>query len=109
MRTAGYHFWYLAVVGGAAWKIEQALRRFMSRPRQLDSSDAARLLSGLTPARTAPAPHAVHSLDWFHPTAGETPPPAPELHDEGPVAGHRSSASNCSSAAPISCAGTRTC
>ena len=70
-RTAGYHFWYLTVVGGAAWKIEQALRRFMGR-HQLDSSDAAQLLSGLTPVRTTPAAHAVHSLDWFYPTAGES-------------------------------------
>lgn len=79
VHTAGYHFWYLAVVGGAAWKIEQALRRFMARHRLggLDGSDAARLLSGLTPTHPAPA-HAVHSLDWFHPTAGESAPATPE-------------------------------
>ena len=72
ITTAGYHFWYLAVVGGAAWKIEHPVRRFMDRHR-LDSAAAARLLSGLTATRTGPAPHAVHSLDWFHPTAGERP------------------------------------
>ena len=70
ITAAGYHFWYLAVVGGAAWKIEHALRRFIDRHR-LDNVDAARLLSGLTPTRTVPVPHAVHSLDWYHPTAGE--------------------------------------
>lgn len=82
VRMAGYHFWYLAVVGGAAWKIEQALRRFMGKHRldspNSDDSDAARLLSGLIPTQTTPAPHAVHSLDWFHPTAGESPPAGPQ-------------------------------
>ena len=93
VRMAGYHFWYLTVVGGAAWKIEQALRRFMDR-HHLDSSDAARLLSGLGPAQTAlvqtaPDPHAVHSLDWFFPTAGEstaTSPQAPSAKGPSPHA-----------------------
>ena len=78
ITTAGYHFWYLAVVGGAAWKIEHALRRYLDHHR-LDSTDAARLLSGLAATRTAPAPHAVHSLDWFHPTAGEHVPAGPPI------------------------------
>ena len=54
------------------------LRRFMDHHR-LDSADAARLLSGLTPTRTAPAPHAVHSLDWYQPTAGEHTPASPPI------------------------------
>lgn len=78
ITTAGYHFWYLAVVGGAAWKIEHALHRFIDHHR-LDNADAARLLSGLTPTRTTAAQHAVHSLDWYHPAAGEHVPAGPPI------------------------------
>jgi pyruvate,water dikinase len=68
-ETAGRHFWYLAVVGGAAWKMERALGRFLGR-HGLADIDTAVLLSGLSSA-SGPPSHAVHSLDWFHPTAVE--------------------------------------
>lgn len=70
--AAGYHFWYLAVVGGAAWKMEQAIQTFLSR-QGLTDVDAAVLLSSLDPP-TPTLAHAVHSLDWFHPVAGECRP-----------------------------------
>ncbi|WP_248963311.1 PEP/pyruvate-binding domain-containing protein [Sphaerisporangium perillae] len=70
-RTAGRHLWYLAVVGGAAWKMETCLARFLAR-RRLTGVSAQTLLSGLPGAdRSVPA-HAVYSLDWYHPTAAES-------------------------------------
>ena len=81
VTTAGHHFWYLAVVGGAAWKIEAALGRFLAR-HQLGEVDVAALLSPVAPP-TAPPPHAVFSLDWYHPTTAEHTTPD-HLHNEGP-------------------------
>jgi pyruvate,water dikinase len=69
---AGECFWSLVLSGGAAWRAEDALARFHRRhlahrvaaPHQV-------LLQGLSDHR--PPRHAVHSLDWIHPTAGELP------------------------------------
>jgi rifampicin phosphotransferase len=75
-RTAGAYLWYLAVVGGSAWKMEAALLRFCRQhlagvPAVLD--DPQVLLRGLSgTAPTSTPPHAVLSLDWHEPTAGET-------------------------------------
>jgi pyruvate,water dikinase len=71
-RIAGRHLWYLAVVGGAAWKMERCLARFLRRHR-LDQIEPQALLRGLTDTDTTAPAHAVHSLDWFHPTIGEVP------------------------------------
>jgi pyruvate,water dikinase len=73
-RTAGVHLWYLAVVGGAAWKMETALARFARRhlPGVLPDGVAV-LLSGLPGGTDDPPPHAVTSIDWYHPTLGELP------------------------------------
>ncbi|MEU8246464.1 PEP/pyruvate-binding domain-containing protein [Nonomuraea sp. NPDC048916] len=78
-HMAGRHLWYLAIVGGAAWKMEACLATFIEH-HHLDH-DAQVLLSGLPgTSRSVPA-HAVHSIDWYHPTAGETRPhPAPSTH-----------------------------
>jgi rifampicin phosphotransferase len=71
-RTAGVHLWYLAIVGGAAWKMERALARFARRhlPEVLPDGVAV-LLSGLPASTANPPPHAVTSIDWYHPTLGE--------------------------------------
>jgi pyruvate,water dikinase len=73
-RTAGVHLWYLAIVGGAAWKMETALARFARRhlPKVLPNGVAV-LLSGLPNGTDDPPPHAVTSIDWYHPTLGELP------------------------------------
>jgi pyruvate,water dikinase len=75
---AGQDLWSLAVLGGSAWKMEAALTAFWSKhlAEALDGTsigDAGpqALLRGLgVPAPVAPA-HAVYSIDWYFPTAGE--------------------------------------
>jgi phosphohistidine swiveling domain-containing protein len=78
--AAGEQLWSLAVVGGAAWKIEGALGRFY-RQHLSPTVDASvqELLVGLPGSQPDLAAHAVQSLDWAHPTAGELgwPPPQP--------------------------------
>ncbi|MBG0561358.1 PEP/pyruvate-binding domain-containing protein [Actinoplanes aureus] len=84
-REAGIALWYLAIVGGSAWKMEGCLTRFTRRHlAQVIPRDGGvhTLLSGL-PGAVADVPgHAVYTLDWYHPTAGE-------LHDTPPGAGPR--------------------
>jgi rifampicin phosphotransferase len=78
--AAGEQLWSLAVVGGAAWKMEGALARF-ARQHLASMADASvqELLVGLPGSQPDLAAHAVQSLDWAHPTAGELgwPPPRP--------------------------------
>ena len=73
--TAGQHFWYLVVIGGAAWKVEDALRAFLVR-HHLTDIDAAALVGPVTIPGPR-APQAVYSLDWYHPTASEQPTSEP--------------------------------
>jgi phosphohistidine swiveling domain-containing protein len=78
--AAGEQLWSLAVVGGAAWKMEGALARFY-RHHLAATVDASvqELLVGLPGSQPDLPAHAVQSLDWAHPTAGELgwPPPQP--------------------------------
>jgi rifampicin phosphotransferase len=74
-REAGIWLWYLAIVGGSAWKMEACLTRFTRQHlgSVLPDSDggAQVLLRGLaTPIAGA---HAVQSVDWYHPVAAELP------------------------------------
>jgi len=76
-REAGQYMWFLAIVGGSAWKMEASLARFC-REHLADTIEQAGgvqvLLRGLPGTAPAPAaPHAVQSLDWYHPVAGELP------------------------------------
>jgi pyruvate,water dikinase len=80
--AAGEQLWSLAVVGGAAWKMEGVLARFARQhlAGRLDIS-VQRLLVGLPGSQPEVAAHAVQSLDWAHPTAAELgwrPPQPPE-------------------------------
>jgi rifampicin phosphotransferase len=70
--TAGEQLWSLAVVGGSAWKMEGALARFYRRhlAATIDAS-VQQLLVGLPGSQPDMPAHAVQSLDWAHPTAGE--------------------------------------
>ncbi len=74
-REAGIWLWYLAIVGGSAWKMEAALTRFTRRHlgTVLPASDGGTqvLLRGL--AAPVAGAHAVQSVDWYHPVAGELP------------------------------------
>ncbi len=90
-RTAGEYLWFLAIVGGSAWKMEGCLSTFC-RAHLTDGVTAIAegphvLLRGLPGAEpTLPPPHAVHSLDCYRPTAGETrtaATAAPGPPDEG--------------------------
>jgi rifampicin phosphotransferase len=86
-RQAGIALWYLAIVGGSAWKMEAALTRFVRRylASVLPDSDggAQVLLRGLPGARQAVGPHAVYSVDWYHPLAGDLPAAPPPSADRG--------------------------
>jgi rifampicin phosphotransferase len=84
--SAGQYLWSLAIVGGSAWKMEQALGRFWRQhlAGPLAGTAAGQggpqlLLRGLPGAEPAFAPHAVLSLDWYHPTAGELPTDPPTI------------------------------
>lgn len=80
VEAAGKYLWYFAATGGAAWKMEVALARFWRRhvapasargQEGLGADGYQVLLGGLQPAPLPVAPHAVYSLDWYYPTAGE--------------------------------------
>ncbi len=77
-RQAGIALWYLAIVGGSAWKMEAALTRFTRRhlAEVLPEGGAQVLLRGLPGAQPVFSPHAVHSADWYHPLAAELPHPS---------------------------------
>jgi pyruvate,water dikinase len=85
--AAGEQLWSLAVVGGAAWKMEGALARFW-RQHLAAAVDASvqELLVGLPGSQPDLPAHAVQSLDWAHPTAGELgsalPGPSDDRHRE---------------------------
>jgi pyruvate,water dikinase len=76
---SGALMWSLSMVGGFAWKAESSLARFFREHLTGSVSGSHQiLLGGLV--RPAPLPaHAVTSLDWYHPTAGERPLPAPAV------------------------------
>jgi rifampicin phosphotransferase len=85
--AAGEQLWSLAAVGGAAWKMEGALARFYRQhlAATLDTS-VQHLLAGLPGTQPDLPAHAVQSLDWAHPTAGELrwqpPRPSEDRHRE---------------------------
>jgi rifampicin phosphotransferase len=78
--AAGEQLWSLAVVGGSAWKMEGALARFFGQHLAATiNASVQELLVGLPGCQPDLAAHAVQSLDWYQPTAGELgwPPPEP--------------------------------
>jgi pyruvate,water dikinase len=69
---AGEYLWSLSVVGGSAWKMEGALARFFDQYLIATvGGSVQQLLVGLPGTQPDLPPHAVQSLDWAHPTAGE--------------------------------------
>jgi phosphohistidine swiveling domain-containing protein len=85
-RMAGVHLWFLAIVGGSAWKMEACLTRFSRRylatvlPDQQGGAQV--LLRGLPGAQPRFARHAVQSADWYHPVAAELPAPQMPAPDD---------------------------
>jgi pyruvate,water dikinase len=75
-REAGVYLWFLAIVGGSAWKMEARLTRFCRQhlPGPIEQAGGVQvLLRGLPGTQPATGAHAVHSVDWYHPLAGELP------------------------------------
>jgi pyruvate,water dikinase len=71
-RLAGEYLWSLAIVGGAAWKIEGCLATFLRKHLAGQLADGVQvLLRGLPDTELAIPAHAVQSADWYWPTAGE--------------------------------------
>ena len=74
-RQAGIYLWYLAIVGGSAWKVEACLTRFCRQhlaqvlPEEKGGTQA--LLRGLPGTQPVSTAHAVQSVDWYHPVAAE--------------------------------------
>lgn len=71
-RMAGTYLWYLAIVGGSAWKMEACLNRFCRLHLAGVLPNTQTLLSGLPGARPVATRHAVHSVDWYHAVLGTT-------------------------------------
>jgi len=74
---AGEYLWSTWTVAGSQWKIEARLSRFCRRHLPDLDVDGAVLTAGLPGAEPDLPGHAVHSLDWFWPTAGEADRPRP--------------------------------
>jgi rifampicin phosphotransferase len=99
--AAGEQLWSLAVVGGSAWKMEGALARFYRQhlASTVDTS-VQQLLAGLPGNQPDLPAHAVQSLDWAHPTAGELgwPPPRPSDRHRELAAGREALTARCTAA-----------
>jgi pyruvate,water dikinase len=90
-RLAGRYLFSLAVVGGSAWKMEGALARFWEKHlagalsgTPTGAAGHQSLLRGLPGAEPTFPPHAVYSLDWYQPTAGESTDGRPVPADVAP-------------------------
>jgi pyruvate,water dikinase len=73
-HEAGVYLWYLAIVGGSAWKMEARLTRFARAhlaETLAEHGGVQVLLRGLPGTAPVSSPHAVQSADWYHPVAGE--------------------------------------
>ena len=76
-ELAGEVHWSVESVAGAAWKIESAFARFV-RARLPDLRESPQqMLIGLPGTEPTLEPHAVESVDWYWPTAGDRGAPAP--------------------------------
>jgi len=82
---AGEYLWSTWTVAGSQWKIEAALTRFCRRHLAGLDVDAAVLTAALPGAEPDLPDHAVHSLDWYWPTAGESGRPPAASGQPGPV------------------------
>src|SRR4029453_17340110 len=74
-RQAGIYLWYLAIVGGSAWKMEACLTRFCRQHLAQVLSDEMGgtqvLLRGLPGTQPVSTAHAVQTADWYHPVVAE--------------------------------------
>ena len=88
-REAGIYLWYLAIVGGSAWKMEACLTRFwrqhLAQVLPEEQGGAQVLLRGLPGTKPVSTTHAVQSADWYHPVAAELSRTDMALADSGPL------------------------
>jgi rifampicin phosphotransferase len=71
-RLGGEYLWSLALVGGAAWKMEACLGRFLRQQLpDIVGGGVLVLLRGLPGVDPEVPGHAVQTADWHRPTAGE--------------------------------------
>ena len=90
------------MLAGSQWKIEAALGRFCRAHVPGLGASPQVLVSGLAGAEPDLPPHALHSIDWYWPTAGElgTPGPGAEiLHRHRELAARREAAESACRAA----------
>jgi rifampicin phosphotransferase len=80
-EVAGEYSWSVATLAGSQWKIEAALSRFCRAHLPGLGQSPQLLVSGLAGAEPDLPPHALHSIDWYWPTAGElgTLGPGPDV------------------------------
>ena len=87
-RKAGIYLWYLAIVGGSAWKMEACLTRFcrqhLGQVLPDEQGGTQVLLRGLPGTQPVSTAHAVQSADWYHPVAAELSAADIALADGGP-------------------------
>jgi len=101
-EVAGEYSWSVATLAGSQWKIEAALGRFCRAHVPGLGASPQVLVSGLAGAEPDLPPHALHSIDWYWPTAGElgTPGPGAEiLHRHRELAARREAAESACRAA----------
>jgi phosphohistidine swiveling domain-containing protein len=77
VEVAGEYFWSVATLAGSQWKLEAALGRFLRDHVRSVEGSAQVLVTGLPGARGDLPAHAVHSIDWYWPTAAELGHAAP--------------------------------
>jgi rifampicin phosphotransferase len=70
--AAGDYLWSFSLIGGHAWKVERVLAQFYQKHLAAQVGRSYQeLLRGLVPPALQASSHAVQSVDWAHPTAGE--------------------------------------
>lgn len=76
-EVAGEYSWSVATLAGSEWKIEAALARFCRAHLPGLEQGPQVLVSGLAGAEPDLPAYALHSIDWYWPTAGELNTPGP--------------------------------
>lgn len=81
--ASGDYLWSFSIIGGHAWKVERVLAQFY-RKHLVDRMERSyqELLRGLVSPALQAAAHAVQSLDWVQPTAGELAHDAPDATED---------------------------
>jgi rifampicin phosphotransferase len=76
-EVAGEYFWSVATLAGSQWKLEAVLARFVRAQIPGVEDSAQVLVTGLPGVQGDLPAHAVHSVDWYWPTAADLGQAAP--------------------------------